>query len=210
MSMPAQILIPNVTLDQLLQGMVEAPPIPISGISSDSRNLEEGNLFVACQGKTSHGLDFLDQAVDAKVAAVVCDAAPFEAQLADIPIIQVAGLAGHLGTIANRFFDTPSKRVKVTGVTGTNGKTTVAYLIMQCLHLLGRVLTCIGSLRIFAMPAPGMRRSKCRHTRSNRTGSMVCTSTLRSSPTSAAIILIITAACVPMPIRKRACSSTTL
>ncbi len=146
MSMPAEILIPNVTLDQLLQGMVEAPAIPLSGISSDSRNLEEGSLFVACQGKTSHGLDFLDQAVAAKVAAVVCDAATFEAPSTDIPIIQVAGLARHLGTIANRFFDTPSKRVKVTGVTGTNGKTTVAYLIMQCLHLLGHKCAYIGTL----------------------------------------------------------------
>ena len=146
MSMPAEILIPNVTLKQLLQGMVEAPAIPLSGISSDSRNLEEGNLFVACQGKTSHGLDFLDQAVAAKVAAVVCDAATGEAPLTDIPIIQVAGLAGHLGTIANRFFDTPSKRVKVIGVTGTNGKTTVAYLLMQCLDLLGHKCAYIGTL----------------------------------------------------------------
>jgi len=146
MSMPAEILIPNITLEQLLQGMVEAPAIPLSGISSDSRNLAEGNLFIACQGKTSHGLEFLDQAIAAKVAAVVCDATNREAPLADIPIIPVAGLARHLGTIANRFFDTPSKRVKVTGVTGTNGKTTVAYLIMQCLHFLGHKCAYIGTL----------------------------------------------------------------
>ena len=146
MSMPAEILRPNVTLDQLLQGMSEAPVIPVSGISSDSRNLEEGNVFFACQGRTSHGLDFLEQAVAAKVAAVVWDPGSGEAPLADIPMIPVAGLAKHIGTIANRYFDTPSRRVSVSGVTGTNGKTTVAYLIRRCLQLLGHQCAYIGTL----------------------------------------------------------------
>ena len=146
MIMPAELLTPNVTLEQLLQGMAEAPAIELSGISSDSRNLEQGDLFIAYQGKTSHGLDFLDQAVAAKVAAVVFDSATGQVPSADIPIVPVADLARQLGTIANRFFDTPSRRVKVSGVTGTNGKTTVAYLIMQCLHLLGHKCAYIGTL----------------------------------------------------------------
>lgn len=146
MSMPAESLKPRATLDLLLQGIVEAPAIPLSGISSDSRKLEEGDVFIACQGRTSHGLDYLQQAIDAKVAAVVWDSASREAPLADIPMIPVAGLGRHLGTLANRFFDTPSERLKVTGVTGTNGKTTVAYLIMQGLHLLGQKCAYIGTL----------------------------------------------------------------
>jgi UDP-N-acetylmuramoyl-L-alanyl-D-glutamate--2,6-diaminopimelate ligase len=144
--MPAEILRPNVTLDQLLQGIAKAPEIPLTGISSDSRSLNEGNVFIACQGRTSHGLEFLDQAIAAKVAAVVWDSSTGEAPSAEIPMIPVAGLARHVGTIANRFFDTPSKRVRVTGVTGTNGKTTVAYLIMQCLRLLGSKCAYIGTL----------------------------------------------------------------
>ena len=144
--MPAEMLKSNFTLEQLLQGMAEAPAIPLSGISSDSRKLEQGNLFIACQGKTSHGLDFLDQAVAAKVAAVVCDFTTGDVPPADIPIIPVADLARQLGTIANRFFDTPSKRLKVSGVTGTNGKTTVAYLIMQCQQRLGHKCAYIGTL----------------------------------------------------------------
>ena len=71
MSMPAEILRPNVTLDQLLEGMTEAPAIPLTGISSDTRKLQEGNLFVACQGRTSHGLDFLEQAVNATSTATM-------------------------------------------------------------------------------------------------------------------------------------------
>jgi UDP-N-acetylmuramoyl-L-alanyl-D-glutamate--2,6-diaminopimelate ligase len=146
MSMPAEILRPNVTLDQLLKGMAAAPAIPVSGISSDSRNLAEGNVFIASQGRTSHGLDFLEQAVAAKVAAVVWDPGSGDAPPVDIPMIPVAGLTGHIGTIANRFFDTPSKRIRVSGVTGTNGKTTVAYLIRQCLQRLGHKCAYIGTL----------------------------------------------------------------
>jgi UDP-N-acetylmuramoyl-L-alanyl-D-glutamate--2,6-diaminopimelate ligase len=146
MSMPAEILRPNVTLDQLLEGMVEAPAIPLTGISSDTRNLEEGNLFIACQGETSHGLDFLEQAVHANAAAVIWDASTGQAPSAEIPMIPVPGLAAYIGTIANRFFGTPSQRIKVSGVTGTNGKTTVTCLIRQCLHLLGHKCAYIGTL----------------------------------------------------------------
>jgi len=146
MSVVAEILTPNFTLDQLLQGIAEAPAIPLTGISSDSKTLEEGNVFIACQGKTSHALEFLAQAVDAKVSAVVWDSSTGDAPPADLPMIAVAGLAGHVGTLANRFFDTPSKRIKVSGVTGTNGKTTIACLIRQCLQLLGHKCAYIGTL----------------------------------------------------------------
>lgn len=146
MSMPAEMISPNVTLDRLLEGIAEAPALPVSGISSDSRKLKRGDLFIACQGRTSHGLDFLDQAVAAGVAAVIWDTSTGTQPAADIPLIPVTGLAEQVGTIANRFFDTPSERVKVLGITGTNGKTTVAYLIMQCLNMLGRKCAYIGTL----------------------------------------------------------------
>jgi len=146
MSMPAEHLNANVTLDRLLAGMADTPAIPVSGLSSDSRCLREGYVFIACQGRTSHGLEFLAQAIDAKVAAVVWDSSTATAPPADVPMFAVEDLASHVGTIANRFFDTPSKRIRVTGVTGTNGKTTVAYLIMQCLRLLGDKCAYIGTI----------------------------------------------------------------
>lgn len=146
MSMPAENLNAIVTLDRLLAGMADAPAIPVSGLSSDSRCLREGYVFIACQGRTSHGLEFLAQAVEAKVAAVVWDSSTGSAPSADIPMFAVEDLASHVGTIANRFYDTPSQRIRVTGVTGTNGKTTVAYLIMQCLRLLGEKCAYIGTI----------------------------------------------------------------
>ena len=61
-------------------------------------------------------------------------------------MIPVEGLAGKIGKIANRWFDSPTRSVKVTGVTGTNGKTTVAYLASQALGLAGQKCGYIGTL----------------------------------------------------------------
>ena len=146
MSMPAGLLSPHITLDSLLQGLTHAPAIPVGGISSNSKELCRGDVFIALEGQTSHGLDYLDQAIEAGVAAVLYDPASRKEGTEDIPMITVPGLASHIGTIANRFFDTPSKRIKVTGVTGTNGKTTVAYLIRQCLQAMGKKCGYIGTL----------------------------------------------------------------
>ena len=62
MSMPAEHLTRAMTLADLLQGIVDAPAIPVRGISSDSRRLGEGDVFLAVQGLTSHGLDFFAEA----------------------------------------------------------------------------------------------------------------------------------------------------
>ena len=64
----------------------------------------------------------------------------------DVPLIPVDDLRGHLGEIANWFFDYPSRTVRVIGVTGTNGKTTVAWLLAQCLQRLGRSSGYAGTL----------------------------------------------------------------
>ena len=146
MSMPAEHLGANFTLDNLLEGIADAPRIPISGIATDSRKLQAGNVFFACQGATSHGLDFLDQAESAGVAAIVWDSATGTPIESDLPMIPVQGLAGKIGKIADRWFGSPTQSVKVTGVTGTNGKTTVAYLASQALGLAGQKCGYIGTL----------------------------------------------------------------
>ncbi len=146
MSMPAELFRQDLTLDKLLQGIADAPAIDISGISSDSRKLGSGDVFLACQGATSHGLDFIGQAEAAGVAAVVWDSATCGAVDSECPLIAVDGLAGRLGEIANRWYDSPSESVKVTGVTGTNGKTTVAYLVSRCFTMLDQKCGYIGTL----------------------------------------------------------------
>ncbi len=148
MSMPAERVSETMTLELLLEGIVDAPAVPVHGISDDSRRLGPGDVFIATRGATRHGLEFASAAVAAGVCAVVWDADTGEAELAvgDVPFIAVPGLASRVGVIANRWYGEPSRDLGVVGVTGTNGKTTVAWLVAQSLKLLGRECGYIGTL----------------------------------------------------------------
>ena len=145
--MPAEQLNNTTDLGQLLEGIAAAPAVRIGGIASDSRRVGPGDLFLACAGATRHGLDFLADVVAAGAAAVAYDATT-AAPPADpgIPVVAVDNLAGQLGRIANRFFDAPSEALRVTGATGTNGKTTVAWLLRQCLAALDGRCAYLGTL----------------------------------------------------------------
>lgn len=146
MSMSAELISETVTLKELLDGIVDAPAIAVSGIAADSRILRPGEVFLACQGASSHGLDYLQQAVAAGAVAIIWDHSSLDEIVAEIPTIRIAGLAEQLGEIANRWFNHPSRDVCVSGVTGTNGKTTTAYLIQQCLRLLDKPCGYVGTL----------------------------------------------------------------
>lgn len=135
------------TLAELLRGIAVAPDLPVSGIASDSRRLQRGFVFLACEGIGSHGLDYLEEARRAGVCAVVWDSSTAAAP-ADmgVPMIAVAQLGTHLGEIANRYYAYPSSRLRTIGITGTNGKTTVAWLLAQCLQLLDKRCAYLGTL----------------------------------------------------------------
>ncbi len=147
MSVPAIQMNATRTLAELLRGYADAPDFPVSGIASDSRQLAGGFLFLACEGAGSHGLDYLSESKKAGVCAVAWDASTGDTP-ADIgvPMIPVDNLAAHLGEIANRFYGIPSSVMKTIGVTGTNGKTTVAWLIAQCLNQLDDRCAYLGTL----------------------------------------------------------------
>jgi len=148
MSMPAEHVNPKPTLAEILRGFADAPEIAIGRLSSDSRSLQPGDLFLACGGDNNHGLDFIADAVAAGVAAIAWDSSTADAPATEVgvPMIAVPDLANRLGEIANRFYGRPSESVHVVGVTGTNGKTTVAWLIAQCCELLEQSCGYIGTL----------------------------------------------------------------
>jgi len=147
MNMPARQLNHSMTIAALLRGLAEAPDIAISGIASDTRDVRDGYLFLACRGDRSHGLDYAAQAIEAGAAAIAYDASTAR-NVPDIaaPLIPVDALRSRLGEIANRFYDHPSQSVRVLAVTGTNGKTTVAWLLAQCLQRLGKTCGYAGTL----------------------------------------------------------------
>jgi UDP-N-acetylmuramoyl-L-alanyl-D-glutamate--2,6-diaminopimelate ligase len=146
-------------LGQLMAGVVQAPEgIEITDVTLDSRTVRPGALFLACRGGTRHGLEFAVQAVNRGARAVLYDedASHSSDPPRDFgPAVFVAGvpeLSRHLGMIANRFFGAPSQFLSITGITGTNGKTTCAYLLAQALTRCGRPAAYIGTL---GFGAPG-------------------------------------------------------
>jgi len=148
MSMPAEKLTTLPNLRQLLAGMADAPPLALTGIADDSRRVRPGNLFIAYQGATTHGLAHAAAAIESGAAAVAWDSATGDQSLATgtVPFVAVEGLAGRLGELANRWYGEPSRALRLAGVTGTNGKTTIAFLATQALQLLGRGCGYIGTL----------------------------------------------------------------
>src|SRR5699024_336067 len=120
------------------------PALDIGGVTLDSRQVEPGDLFLAYQGLQQHGLDYAQQAVDAGAAAIAWDAesAPDLA----VPGVRVAGLAAHAGLIAARFWGQPSRQLFVTGITGTDGKTSCAHMLAQALQQAGQRCGYVGTL----------------------------------------------------------------
>lgn len=110
--------------------------ISISSISFDSRSVLDGSLFVALIGTLKNGNDFIQEAVDKGACVIVSEHKPV-VENPGITYIQVKDARIALALIAKNFYDNPSKKLKLIGVTGTNGKTTTATLLFQTFHLLG-------------------------------------------------------------------------
>lgn len=134
------------TLDDLLDGIAAAPPVPVRGLSLDSRAIRAGDVFVALRGASGHGLDFADDAIARGAVAILGDEAPATGSGATVPVVVVEDLRSRLGLIANRFHGWPSRRLAVIGVTGTNGKTSTVQLLAQALERAGHVAGTIGTL----------------------------------------------------------------
>jgi len=110
--------------------------IQITGIHCDSRKIETGFLFVAVAGTQSDGHSFIGKAIENGAKAIVCQTLP-ENFVNGITYIQVNDSAETLGRIASAWNGEPSKQLTLVGVTGTNGKTTIATLLYQTFQKLG-------------------------------------------------------------------------
>ncbi len=110
--------------------------LAVDQVVFDSRKVQKGALFVAVKGTVSDGHTFIDSAIDSGAIAVVCENMP--TVLHDhVTYIKVQDAAKSLGLIASNFYGNPSEKIMVVGVTGTNGKTTIASLLHQVFQSLG-------------------------------------------------------------------------
>lgn len=118
----------------------------VTDITLDSRNVVPGSMFIAVRGLVVDGRDFIDQAIQqgASVVVVQSDAGTIR-QVGQCWVIDVPDLDKTLGEISARFYGSPSLNLFMVGVTGTNGKTTVAQLIAQAFDLLGEASAVIGT-----------------------------------------------------------------
>jgi UDP-N-acetylmuramoyl-L-alanyl-D-glutamate--2,6-diaminopimelate ligase len=145
------------SLAELTAGIIDAPPdVFVTDVTIDSRAVAKGGLFLACRGGTHHGLKFAPQAIANGARAVLYEPADASADRApefnsEIFFARVPELSRHVGTIADRFFGSPSQALTIAGVTGTNGKTTSAFLLAQALGFCGRPAAYSGTIG-YGMP----------------------------------------------------------
>jgi UDP-N-acetylmuramoyl-L-alanyl-D-glutamate--2,6-diaminopimelate ligase len=108
----------------------------ISGVTADSRAVKPGSLFIAVRGTKSDGHAFIGKAVSDGAAAIICETPP-EPIPQGVTVVVVADSTAAPGLAASAFYDHPSGKVKLTGVTGTNGKTTIATLLYNMFEAMG-------------------------------------------------------------------------
>lgn len=133
-------------LDINLAGDVE-----IAGLTLDSRQVTEGTLFIAIKGHVVDGREFISAAIEKGAVAILAEAGLPTEHLQiyfvnNVPVIQYYNLGCDLSKIAGDFYDDPSSKLRLVGITGTNGKTTISQLLAQWATLLGHTSAVMGTI----------------------------------------------------------------
>jgi len=121
----------------------QALNIEVSGLCHDSRKITTGDLFIALSGYDNHGIDFAYQVQRGGACAILAESIQQEKakpkgrqQPLTIPVIEIENLSEKLGILAANFYQNPSEKLNIVGITGTNGKTSCAWLMLQAWDLL--------------------------------------------------------------------------
>lgn len=128
-------------LEELIKGLKTVSvygqtDIEITGVNIDSRRIKEGHLFVAQRGTQVDGHKFIPKAIELGAKAVLCEVLP-EEKAEGVTYVQVESTEDVVGKVATTFYGDPSRKLKLVGVTGTNGKTTIATLLYNMFRKLG-------------------------------------------------------------------------
>lgn len=130
-----------------IESVLGSTQIEIAGLAIDSRKVQEGFAFIAIKGFETDGHQFIDPALKSGAVAVIVEKLP-ETKLAGITYVEVEDTRLAAALMADEFFDKPSGRVKIIGVTGTNGKTTFAALSYELFKKAGFSVGLISTIKV--------------------------------------------------------------
>jgi UDP-N-acetylmuramoyl-L-alanyl-D-glutamate--2,6-diaminopimelate ligase len=130
------LLLKDVLYKVALRSVAGSTDSEVKDVQIDSRRISNGSVFIAVKGVAMDGHEFIDKAVDAGAKTIVCEELPASLK-ENINYVQVENSAEAAAHIAHNFYGQPSEKLKLVGVTGTNGKTTIATLLYKLFTSLG-------------------------------------------------------------------------
>ena len=141
------IVLKEIIYKVAIEAVKGSTDIAINKLDFDSRKMEENDVFVAIRGSISDGHDYIEKAINLGAIAVVCDTFP-ENLISGITYIQVKDTNKALAFMAANYFGNPSSNLKLVGITGTNGKTTIASLLYQLFKKAGFKVGLLSTVKI--------------------------------------------------------------
>ncbi|QSS96503.1 UDP-N-acetylmuramoyl-L-alanyl-D-glutamate--2,6-diaminopimelate ligase [Psychroflexus sp. ALD_RP9] len=129
-------LLKDILLNVAIEQVVGSTSVEVNALSFDSRAVSSLTCFVAIRGEKANGHQFITKAIDSGASAIICDTLPKEL-VNNVTYIRVNDTREALAHLSNNFYNQPSQKLQLVGVTGTNGKTTVSSLLFQLFKDLG-------------------------------------------------------------------------
>lgn len=141
------IVLKEIVYKVAIEAVKGSTEIAVNKIEFDSRKIETNDVFVAIRGTVSNGHDFIEKAISLGATAIVCDTLP-EVTVTGITYIQVKDTNSALAFMASNYYDNPSSKLRLVGITGTNGKTTIASLLYQLFKKAGYKVGLLSTVKI--------------------------------------------------------------
>lgn len=141
------MLLKDILYKVAIESVNGSTDISINKIEFDSRKIQEKDVFVAIRGTLSNGHDFIEKAIELGAVAIICDELPSKL-VTGITYVKVTDTNSALAFLAANFYQNPSANLKLVGITGTNGKTTIASLLYQLFKKAGYKVGLISTVKI--------------------------------------------------------------
>ena len=129
-----------------IKSLVGKPDQEVGALAFDSRQVKTGTLFFAVKGTVADGHQYIEQTIAAGATVIICETLPTTLNPL-VTYVEVENSSVALGVVASNFYDNPSTKLKLIGVTGTNGKTTIATLLFQLFRALGNGVGLISTVQ---------------------------------------------------------------